>query len=687
VGPYVLERELAQGGMGVVFEARDAAGRPVAIKFLLAAREADAGARQRFQVEAEALARLKHPGVVAVHAAGEHAGAPYFVMELVSGETLEALLERQGPFPPRRAVELTLQAAEALEHAHGVGILHRDLKPSNLLLQADGQVRIADFGLAKDLSDSTASLTKTGHMLGTPGYLAPEQARGDRQAFGFATDVYGLGATLFALLTGGPPFEGESSLHVIAAAAEEPAPPPSACGGAIDEGLDRICLACLEKAPADRYPSVAALSADLRRYLAGQDVLASSGGTRGWAWGVGLVVVLGAALGAALLTARDPGDSPPAASTPTAAASWAPASPQAPPSARPESSPLAEVPVERWLRRPVSVVTVHTRGGLSVAPVHGDLVVSGSRRGWVSLVDLARAEVLGSWDLDHCVTGVAWREGLLSLGLRNPLLYVQTAWRPGEELDPASFSSRELPAAAGEGRWLLPGKAGVFVAGQNVDEDGREAGWVARFDAQGRPAGSRAGLSGPVMGAALLPDGRVVTPLGATDGTGAELVVWDGLEPALRAKLSGRPECVQVSPDGRHVVVGMASHGIQAFEVEGLRPAGRVVISPLRGEPAYGISPFVYGLVFSPDGRWLFATLQAHAKPDPPSGVAVWDMRRLVGDSVLQEATRRSEPVDLNSQHGLLPAGDGRYLVAPTSDGKLVVWDGPATMPQELRSR
>ncbi len=220
--------ELGRGGFGAVFRARDpASGREVAIKVLFAGAAAPPSARARFAREAQALARLRHPNIVAVHDAGEVDGAPFLVMDLVEGEGLDGRLRRGGPLDPLEAARVTLAVARALGHAHRVGVLHRDVKPPNVLLPADGgEPRLADFGLARDLDD-TERLTRTGVLLGTPGFCAPEQLGGGG-AVGPATDVYGAGATLYMALTGLAPMRGASASEVpLAPAGRPPGPPPA----------------------------------------------------------------------------------------------------------------------------------------------------------------------------------------------------------------------------------------------------------------------------------------------------------------------------------------------------------------------------------------------------------------------------------------------------------------------------
>jgi len=245
IAGYVLEEPLARGGSGMVFRGREAStGRPVAIKLLL--QESAETPRKRFQREAQAMLALNHPRLVRALAAGEEQGTSYLVLELISGPSLAEVLEREGPLPFERAARLIAQVARGVEHAHQAGVLHRDLKPENVLLDEQGLPRLTDFGLVRELDPrlSQTRLSQTGIFVGTPGYWAPEQASGDHRASGPQTDVYGLGALLFALLTGRPPRDGVSLIDIMSQMHEPPVRPSTSRPG-VPRELERLCVRCL----------------------------------------------------------------------------------------------------------------------------------------------------------------------------------------------------------------------------------------------------------------------------------------------------------------------------------------------------------------------------------------------------------------------------------------------------------
>lgn len=268
-GKYELLDEIGRGGMGVVYRARQTdLDRTVALKMILSSRLASSEDVRRFNAEARAAGRLRHPNIVGIHEAGEVHGQHFFAMELVDGQSLAQAL-RGGPFDPHRAAQCVAAVGRAVQFLHEHQIIHRDLKPSNILLAADGTPFVTDFGLAKALGADSAD-TQTGAIIGTLGYMAPEQALGDTRAVSPRSDVYSLGAILFELLTGRTPFGNASPIDMLLQVLDGEPPRPTQLNKRIPPALEWICLKCLEKDPGNRYETAAALVTDLERFLQGE---------------------------------------------------------------------------------------------------------------------------------------------------------------------------------------------------------------------------------------------------------------------------------------------------------------------------------------------------------------------------------------------------------------------------------
>jgi len=285
LGDYELLEEVGRGGQGVVFRARQKSlNRTVALKVISLGQWASKAHLKRFRREAEAAASLEHPGIVPIHEVGERDGSCYFSMKFIEGGQLDEVVRRT-PMSLRQAAELIAKVARTVHYAHEHGILHRDIKPGNILLDAKGEPQLTDFGLAR-LIESESTVTRTREVLGTPSYMAPEQALGNNAAISSATDVYGLGAVLYQLLTGQPPFAGGTTYETIKLLLDTEPRQPRLLNPKIDRDLCTICLKCLDKDPKCRYPSALALAEDLERLLKHEPIAARRTGlfARGGKW-------------------------------------------------------------------------------------------------------------------------------------------------------------------------------------------------------------------------------------------------------------------------------------------------------------------------------------------------------------------------------------------------------------------
>jgi WD40 repeat protein/predicted Ser/Thr protein kinase len=284
-GDYELLEEIGRGGQGVVFRARQKSlNRIVALKVIALGHWATEEHLKRFRLEAEAAASLDHPRIVPIYEIGEREGSCYFSMKFVEGGQLDQIVRRE-PISNRQAAELLVKLARTIQYAHQRGILHRDLKPGNILLDKDGEPHLTDFGLAR-LVEKESTVTRTLQVLGTPSYMAPEQAAGRNQQLTTGADVYGLGAVCYQLLTGAPPFAGGTSYETIKMVLESPPRRPSFSNPSVSRDLEIICLKCLEKEPARRYSSAKSLADDLERFLRNEPIVSRpvSHPERVWRW-------------------------------------------------------------------------------------------------------------------------------------------------------------------------------------------------------------------------------------------------------------------------------------------------------------------------------------------------------------------------------------------------------------------
>jgi TPR repeat protein len=451
VGRYVVLRELSRGAYGLVYEAQDPSGARVALKLLIQGRGADPATLLRFQREARALVKVCHPNVVTVRDVGEHEGVPYLALDYHSGGSLRDVIDR-ARLSPARVAEIGIQMAEGLAAAHAEGVLHRDLKPGNVLLDEEGRVFLADFGLAKDLDriGHTQALTQSGTVQGTPGYWSPEQAAGLASEIGPATDVYSLGATLYSALARRPPVTGKNLVEIAQATSEHRIPHLRALAPEVPRRLARVIMQCLEREPASRPASAADVAIALRR--------SQQGAARPLAWASAGVLLIGA-LGLGLFARW----APPGAATPSPALGTSPASPSASPAPldpqvlweRAEAADTREDYEEaaRLLRRGAEQGDVLCMARLARYLIKGRQGVKRDTAQAVLLLE--RASKLGHLPATHELSG----------------LYLE-----GVEVDRDKGRAFALARDAAEAGLVVAMQrvAGLYLAGQGVEED-REA--------------------------------------------------------------------------------------------------------------------------------------------------------------------------------------------------------------------
>jgi WD40 repeat protein len=658
---YEVLGEVGRGGMGVVYKARHVAlDRVVALKVLLGGARASPEEQVRFRAEASALARLRHPNIVQVYDTGTHDGLPYFALEFIDGESLAAHLRGQ-PLPPRAAAALAEVLARAVHAAHQAGVVHRDLKPANVLLSSVGQAnllapgdakgkqgclpydpKIVDFGLAKCL-DSDSGLTRTGAVVGTPSYMAPEQTTGRARDVGPAADVYGLGATLYELLTGRPPFRGPTPLETMVQLRADDPVPPRRLQPRVPRDLETVCLRCLEKRPERRYPSAAELADDLGRYLAGEPVRARPAGParRAWRWAArrpAIAALLALAVG---LSAAGVGGV--LAALRYAFAGWEHAASNEAAAAR----ATEEARAARDASRRQSAALLFERGL--------DAAERKDAAEGLYAMQAALEQAPDQTDADR-----AFRRAVrVNLGAWARLLA-----RPAVSLDTAGATRA---AFSPDGRLLATG-----------DPDGVIRVWDV---ASGRPAGPPLRHPCEVASLAFRPDGRVLLAgYAAVRGTSrfsGEAVRWDlargePVGPPLRHPLPGARHLqeeagvnpVTWSPDGEQIVTSFAGL-VYVWDASSGAPAG----APLNpGAPPRG-------LAFGSDGRTLMISTGRLARPY--GDVQLWD---------LGAAARLATPFvvpNVGALWSLHWVGGGRRVLSGTSgrNSWLIRWDPAAGKP------
>jgi WD40 repeat protein len=685
---------LGRGGMGVVYKARHLQlDRIVALKMILAGSHAGPAALARFRQEAQTVARLQHPNIVQVFEVGTHDGLPYLVLEYVEGGNL-AQQAAGGPQPPRAAAALVELLARAVEYAHQHGVIHRDLKPANVLLTAAGAPKLSDFGLARR-AGAAPGLTSTGAVVGTPGYLAPEQAGAQAPALGPRTDVYGLGAILYYLLTGRPPVQAGTLAETIRRTLESDPVRPALLRPGIPRDLETICLKCLQKAPSKRYASARELAEDLRRFQAGEPIRARPVGwaERGWRWcrrnpavatlgAAAVLLLLAVAVGSAVFAAEqgraaqdlraekdrvqkalNQSRSNEALLTGDRAMKMCEEGEdgQAPDVARgllwlaraAELAPADDGPLQNLLRANWAVCRER------VCPLLGMLSLPQTSRGCFAVwspdgrqVLAGRDDGLEIWDVRDWrrvttlpaagkTVAVAWspdgRRVAGAGGAGGPI----HLWALDDNQAPASALTLPVPAQATDLNFSPDSKLLAAACA-----DGEVAFWDART---GQPEGEPLRLQERVISVAFHPDGRLLT---ATETT---VQLWDAgrrtrLGPPLGPPGKGK-RCARFSADGKLV----------SYCVSGGSPGNSICIhDTATGKLRARLGETAWSVHLSPDGRHLVAGMDA-------SRADVWG----VGDSgagVLFSITGHQRNIVAAAY-----APDGRAVLTASNDGTVRV--------------
>jgi WD40 repeat protein len=650
---YEVLDELGRGGMGVVYRARQLRLRRVVALKTIRAADASPELRGRFQAEAAAVAHLQHPNIVQTFEAGEHEGLLYFSMELVNGSSLAAVLHGE-PAPPAEAAELLETLARAVDFAHQAGVVHRDLKPANILLSQEGGStaltptpqlsswipKLADFGLAKRL-DLSEKMTHTGQLLGTPSYMAPEQAHGLKDAVGPAADIWALGVILYEMLTGRPPFKGANVLETLEQVRTGDPVPPSRLQPRTPRDLETICLKCLHKEPAKRYPRALDLADDLQRFRDGRPILARPVGRaeRLLKWvrknpvlaALTVVIAITLALAAGMTVAF-----------------------------------LDNAELQR-LNAIIgeSLKETELQRGQAVA----------AREEAVEQRGQAEAARKARYQQQHVVaTDLVprlWREGY---HFRLPELLAGLVPQKGED-DLRGFEwhywrrvTHDLRLVAGHTDTIYT--LAVAPSGDLVASAGRDHSIKLWDLATGRAVRTLGGHQLPVTSVAFSPDGKHLASV-AFDfdrpSSGTELKVWEVGTGQVLA--SARPRgsllvAVAYSPDGRRLATGGSQSSLfgTVGEIKIWDPTTcRVERSLNRRAPLIGC------VAFSPDGAWLASGTQAG--PNGPGEVRLWS------------TSTWQTPKELGSSHpglcSLTFTSDGQELVTTGFEGRVRIWDVP----------
>lgn len=657
---YEILSEIARGGMGVVYKARQKGlNRTVALKMILAGSLASSADVKRFQAEAAAAAALEHSGIVPIYEIGERAGQHFFSMAFVDGQSLQTRL-KDGPLPAREAAELILVIAEAVQYAHSKGIVHRDLKPHNILLDSTGQPKVTDFGLAKRL-DHQDGLTNTGDVLGTPSYMAPEQALGKVSAIGPRTDVYALGAILYAGFAGRPPFQAASLTETLRQVCEQEPVSPRLFYPQLPLDLETICLKCLEKSPSRRYESAQALADELQRFLRGEPILARpiSSPARAWRWckrnptvaSLTSVIALSLVAGAVVAWVL---------------ASWA--LQEAEVSKAKEAIAVRELQISEMFR-----LAAESRAHRTANPVRSTLLaIAAIERAPPDAIDASSyvenelrecLSLLGGWPLPETSISLARSPDGKGLVLGGALWNAEDAKPFDELLTLPALQGKICYACSVDGHWLAAG-----------DDQGASL-WdlTAKDFATTSPV--RLETENAVSCLEFSADGRWL----ATGGRGTKL--WDlkKVVPQPQSIVLGADDevhCLAISPNSRWLVTGGHSGPCRRWDLQAENPATAMQLFYEQGQKYQCAAD---RLSFSPDGKWLAMSHMSF------EDVNLWNFSK--EPPAPEPIVLRGHEFYVSSQ-AMSP--DGHWLATGGEDNTARLWDltklDPSVNPRVLRS-
>ena len=692
-GDYELLEEIARGGMGVVFKVRQVSlNRLVALKLIGAGALATEDLVKRFKSEAEAAASLAHPNIVPIFEIGEHQGQHYFSMGLIEGPNLrEALAQvresnsevrnaHSRGYHPKEAARLLSMVARAVHYAHQRGVLHRDIKPGNILLDANGAPHLTDFGLAK-LIEKESTLTYTNAILGTPAYMAPEQARGQTKEVTTAADVYGLGAVFYETLTGAPPFGGGTTLETIRQVLEQEPRRPSIFNPAVDRDIETICLKCLEKEPARRYASAKAFADDLDRWLRSEPIAARPVGNyermRKWVRRRPAIATLGASLSLAVLAgavavtgewrraeanAESLRRNLYVANVGLAFQAWewgeAGRARELLAQQRPTNG-QSDLRTFEWrylygITRPQEVFTFQSRfqevWGTAISS-NGRIFAAGSNEGRIQIWNLETRREVTTLELgpESNVYSVAFSPDGKTFIARTRLGSTIRVW------DAETFQIKGILQGHSDGGLsvtfspdgkLIASIGGFLYATNHADEifiwDASSLEERARFSGHKTSVGHVA---------FSLDSSTLATPMG--DGT---ILLWDVQSGQRLRTFRGHRDIVvsaSFSPDGKLLASGGRDGTVRLWDPANGQMVG---LAAVHGLPVFGIS-------FSPDGRLLASGSLDHT-------AKIWDL------------VSGNERVTFKGHVGRVPtvafSADGRHLITASLDGTVKLWQVPA---------